>query len=469
MTELTPSFNDQSPLYDQLYRYIVSLIRSGELPAGEKLPSKRRLCEHLGVSLTTVERSYGLLTAEGYLDARPRSGYRVAQLLTLPLASAEPAAPPPLVKESGRHDREEEPSPLDERFSTAAVDTSVFPYATWARLSKEAVYENPDLLQRGEGQGDLALRAELSRFLHQYRGVRCTPDQIIVGAGMEALLWVLLQLLPGATFALEDPGYAALRGLLDNLNWPYVGVAVDEKGMSAQALAESGADVAYVTPSHQFPLGVTTPATRRSELLHWAYARPGRYLIEDDYDSEFRYASRPIPAMQGGDDHGRVIYLGTFSRTLAPSIRVAYLILPPALLEVYRAKFGHGAATVSRFEQEALRRFVASGSYSRHLRRVGHLYRQRRDALVTALSVWGQVSGADAGLHLLFTLPGREEDDLVARAAAAGIQVRGLSQFSLSAPPREGTLVLGFAGLPAAEAPQLAQRLRQALCDGVAL
>ena len=171
-----------------------------------------------------------------------------------------------------------------------------------------------------------------------------------------------------------------------------------------------------MTPSHQFPLGVTTPVGRRSELLRWAYEKPGRYLIEDDYDSEFRYATRPIPAMQGMDRGGRVIYMGTFSRTIAPSIRMAYLILPPGLLEVYRTRFGHQSATVSRFEQETLRRFLTSGAYSRHLRRVGNLYRKRRDALVSALEGWGQVRGADAGLHLLFTLPGREEADLVTRA-----------------------------------------------------
>jgi len=280
---------------------------------------------------------------------------------------------------------------------------------------------------------------------------------------MEALLWVLVQLLPQEVFALEDPGYATLRGLLDNLGRPYVPVPVDERGMAVDRLEESGAQVAYVTPSHQFPLGVTTPATRRSELLRWAYAQPGRYLVEDDYDSEFRYASRPIPAMQGMDGGERVIYVGTFSRTLAPSIRIAYLILPPALLEAYRAKFGHGAATVSRFEQEALRRFLSTGAYSRHLRRVGHLYRTRRDALVTELQGWGEVRGHDAGLHLLFTLPGREEGDLVARAARAGFRVRGLSEYCLKVPARPGTLVLGFAGLPAEEAPQVVRRLREAL------
>ncbi len=451
MTELTPRFEEGSPLYDQLYRYIVAQIRSGALPAGEKLPSKRALAEHLGVSLTTVEKSYGLLTAEGYLESAPRSGYRVTPALTMIPTQPPPAPPRPRQRQQ-----------LSELFSTSAVDTSVFPYATWARLSKEAVYDSPDLLQRGEGQGDWGLRGTLAGFLHQYRGVNCTPEQVVLGAGLEGLMWVLLQLLPRAVFALEDPGYASLRRLLDNLGRPYVPVPVDERGMSGAALARSGADVAYVTPSHQFPLGVATPVARRSELLRWAYEKPGRYLIEDDYDSEFRYASRPIPAMQGLDEGGRVIYVGTFSRTVAPSIRVAYLILPPALVEVYQAKFGHAAATVSRFEQEALRRFLASGAYSRHLRRVGNLYRRRRDALVSALADWGEIRGADAGLHLLFTLPGREERELVERAAGAGFRVRGLGEYCLQARPRPGTLVLGFAGLPEQEAPQAVAALRRA-------
>ena len=177
---------------------------------------------------------------------------------------------------------------------------------------------------------------------------------------------------------------------------------------------------------------------------------------------EFRYTSRPSPAIQGQDEGGRVIYAGTFSRTLAPSIRVAYLILPPPLVEVYRARFGHASATVSRFEQETLRRFLSLGGYSRHLRRVGHLYRSRRDALVHALEGWGEIQGADAGLHLLFTLPGREERELCAQARRAGFQVRGLSEYCMDALPRPGTLALGFAALPAQEAPQAVAELRRA-------
>lgn len=451
MTEFTLEFTGGSPLYDQLYRYVVDQIRAGALVRGEKLPSKRALAEHLGVSLTTVEKAYGLLIAEGYVDSRPRSGCRVAASLA-PLPPGPVLPPPPGPREP----------PLDQSFSTSAVDTSVFPFSTWARLSKEAVYENPSLLQQGDPQGDWGLRASLADILHQYRGVSCVPEQVVLGSGVEGLMCLLLQLLPQALFALEDPGYAALRRLLDNLGRPYVPVPVDERGMSVRALAASGVDAAYVTPSHQFPLGVTTPAGRRSELLQWAHEKPGRYLIEDDYDSEFRYASRPISAMQGLDKGERVIYLGTFSRTIAPSIRAAYLILPPGLLKVYREKLGRTTSTVSRFEQEALRRFLDTGAYGRHLRRVGNLYRRRRNALMEALKGWGEVRGGDAGLHLLFTLPGREDRELVALAAEAGYRVRGLSEYRIAAPVLPSTLVLGFAGLPEERAEQAAGDLRRA-------
>lgn len=451
MTEFTLEFYKGKPLYDQLYRDIIARIRSGELEEGEKLPSKRALAEHLGVSLTTVERAYGILTAEGYLEALPRSGFRVAPSLAAVPAPAPVPAPPERRSET-----------LDQCFSTAAVDTSVFPFSTWAKVSQEAVYENPDLLQRGESQGDWALRAALADFLHQYRGVECAPEQVVLAAGLEGVMWILLQLLPQAVFALEDPGYGSLRRLLDNLGRRWVPVGMDGKGVLVRALEESGADVAYVTPSHQFPLGITTPAGRRGELLRWAYAKPGRSLIEDDYDAEFRYASRPIPAMQGMDVGGRVLYVGTFSRTIAPSIRVAYLILPPELLEAYHRKFRHASATVSRFEQEALCRFLSSGAYGRHLRRAGNLYRKRRDALCAALGGWGEIRGQEAGLHLLFTLPGREETDLVDRAAKAGYRIRGLGEYCVGEDPLPGTLVLGFAGLPEEKAGKAVAELRRA-------
>jgi GntR family transcriptional regulator/MocR family aminotransferase len=434
-----PVFQPGQPLYQQLYRHLVEEIRQGRLRPGDKLPSKRQLCGLLGVSMSTVETAYALLVAEGYLYARPRSGYRVADLLPLAPAPA-PDVPRPAP----------EPSRWRYDCSTSAVDTSVFPFSSWARLTKEAVYENPDLLQRGHVQGDLPLRGALAGLLAQYRGVHCQPEQIVVGAGADYLLSLLLQLLPDhQVVAMEDPGYPAVYATVAHHGRQAAPIPVDDQGMDPAALEASGARLAYVTPSHQFPLGVTMPVGRRSRLLHWAASGPDRYLVEDDYDSEFRYASRPIPALQGLDRSGRVVYLGTFSRSIAPAIRAAYLILPPALLDRYRQMFGQGACTVSRFEQESLRRFLVRGLYGRHLRRTGNLYRKKCILFTQALSAipGAVITGQDAGLHFLLTVPRLSEEELVARAAARSVRVHPLSRYCHALPPRPSTVVLGFAGL----------------------
>lgn len=448
-----PSFNGGTPLYDQLYRHISAAIQSGELAPGAKLPSKRQLCATLGISMSTVETAYSLLAAEGYILSKPRSGFVVARLV--PLAGPAPARSAPVEEAAA-------PSPWKYSFATGAVDTSVFPFSSWARITKEAVYENPELLQRGHPQGDFPLRAALTDFLAQYRGVRCHPDQIIVGAGADYLLSILLQLLPHhQDVALEDPGYPAAYATVLHHGRRVVPIPVDSQGMDPDALGRSPAAIAYVTPSHQFPLGVTMPAGRRSRLLQWA-GEGDRYLIEDDYDSEFRYASRPIPAMQGLDRQGRVVYMGTFSRSIAPAIRVAYMILPPALLERYRAEFPLAASTVSRFEQEALRRFIVQGLYGRHLRRVGNLYRRKCALLTEALSAipGARLSGHEAGLHFLLTVPGFSEEELVARAAARLVRVHPLSQYCHTVPPLPSTLVLGYAGLTEAELAEGARLLQ---------
>lgn len=435
-----PAFSGKQPLYQQLYRHISAAIQAGQIPPGSKLPSKRQLCATLGVSMSTVESAYGMLVSEGYVLARPRSGYIAAEWLALPAPSgapATPAAPEPAAAAFRYH------------FSTGAVDTSLFPFSSWARISKEAVYQNPELLQRGHSQGDAPLREALADFLAQYRGVRCSPEQIIVGAGSDLLFSLLLQLLPECTqVALEDPGYPAAYAVARRQGRAAVPIPVDEDGLDADALERSGARLAYVTPSHQFPLGVTMPAARRSRLLQWA-AKEGRYLVEDDYDSEFRYASRPIPAMQGQDHHESVVYLGTLSRSIAPSIRAAYMILPRPLLARYRAEFPAASCTVSRFEQEALRRFFVQGLYGRHLRRMGALYRKKCALLTTALSALpsARVQGAQGGLHFLLTVPGRSEQDLVRAAARHSVRVHPLSQYCHAVSPLPSTLVLGYAGL----------------------
>ena len=451
-----PVFGGDSPLYDQLYRHIAGAIQSGALAPGAKLPSKRRLCALAGVSMSTVETAYSLLAAEGYVLSKPRSGYVCAHLL-LP-ASAAPAPVP---------EAPQSPDPPRWAYdcSTSAVDVSAFPFSSWARITKEAVYENPGLLQRGHPQGDWPLRAALAQLLAQYRGVRCSPEQVVVGAGADYLLSLLLQLLPEhRSLALEDPGYPAAYAAAALHGREPVPIPVDGQGMDRDALERSGAGLAYVTPSHQFPLGVTMPAGRRSQLLHWAASGPGRFLIEDDYDSEFRWSSRPIPALQGLDRAGRVVYMGTFSRSIAPAIRVAYMILPPALLERYRRTFSHGACAVSRFEQESLRRFLAQGLYGRHLRRTGNLYRRKCALFTEALGAIpsASITGAEAGLHFLLTLPRFSEEELVARAAAQSVRVHPLSRYCHAVPPLPSTVVLGFAGLSEDQLAQAAERLRAA-------
>lgn len=449
----------EGPLYRRLYRYLAGEIRSGRLPPGSRLPSKRQLCAQQGVSISTVETAYEMLAAEGYILSRPRSGFYVCDLLPLPRLEDRgdplPVLPPP--PDRGRPEL---------AFSTGAVDTSIFPFSSWARISKEAVYENPDLLQPGHPQGDLPLRTQLARFLHQYRGVNCAPEQIVLGAGLDYLLGLVIQLLPaGAGVALEDPGYPSAFETVARYGRTPIPLPVDGAGMRPGPLAASAACAALITPSHQFPLGSTMPLSRRAQLLRWAGEQPDRWILEDDYDSEFRYTSRPIPALQGLDKLGRVVYLGTFSRSIAPSIRVAYLILPPELLARYYAQFSRVSCTVSRFEQEALRRFLAGGGYAAHLRRMTHHYRRRLSHLTAVLKDAFPdcaISGDGAGLHFLFTLPRLSEDRLVRRAAQVGVEVHGLSEYCRAAAPLPSTLVLGFAGLDDRSADRAVERLRTA-------
>ena len=304
--------------------------------------------------------------------------------------------------------------------------------------------------------GDPALRQALAEYLSEYRGVQCGPHQIVVGAGLEYLLGLLAPLLPGPA-AVETPGYPRALQVLQNNGVHCCCLPVDEDGLSVEALNRSDAAVCYVTPSHQFPTGVTMPAGRRAELLHWAARRPGgRYIIEDDYDSEFRFDTRPLPSLQGmaGAD-GPVVYLSTCSRSLAPSIRIAYMVLPEHLLPAWRKKYRLYSGTVSRFEQQTLARFITEGYFTRHLARERVAYKARRDALAAALNTAfapGELTlaGLHTGLNLLAKLKDPPSDAALRCAAEAeGVQLSLLSDYDLTgeAPSAAGTLVLGYGSL----------------------
>lgn len=453
------------PLYQQLYDSLARQIRDGRLRCGDRLPGKRSLAGQLAVAVNTVDTAYQMLVAEGYLEARPKSGFFV-----LEYTDALPQPSLPAAEKVVEAAVEKAPPPRFD-LSTGAVDTALFPFRTWGRIQKELLYAGSELLCHGHRQGDPELRRELAAYLRSYRGVACSPEQIVVGAGVEYLLGLLAQLLRGGTAAIENPGYDRPRTILENSGVPCRPVDIDGSGLSPAGLEESGANLCYVTPSHHFPTGVTMPVGRRAQLLRWAAARPGRYILEDDYDAEFRFDMRPVPSLQGmAGPEGPVVYLCTFSKSLAPSIRIACMVLPLGLLERYRAAFGSYASTVSRFEQQTLRRFLEEGYFTRHLARMRGAYKARMEALVRALeAAFGRsrlrLQGRHTGLHLLLTLPeGPGEGAMVASALAAGVRLRGLSGYYMARPERcpENTVVLGYASLRDEEIPGLVEALREA-------
>lgn len=449
------------PLYEQLYRRIAGEIAGGRLRAGERLPSKRKLGEHLRVSVNTVDGAYRMLVDEGYVEARPRSGF-FAAALPAPLAAPPPRPAPDAKPAEGAACRYD--------LRTGLVDPDTFQADLWLKLARKVLSRMGAHLAAGDPQGERVLREGLTRHLREFRALDAAPEQMVVGAGMEYLLGLLAGITgEGAVYALEDPGYPKLRAVLANGGVPMRFVGLDDAGMRPDRLRASGADVAYVTPTHQYPTGVTMPVGRRLELIAWAEERRGRYIVEDDYDSEFRYAGRPVPSMTGLTRSERVVYIGTMSRALAPSTRFAYMVLPPALLAVFRERFGTYACTVSMFEQLLLAEFIGTGMLVRHLNRARALYRRRRERLLAELDrAFGgrvRIRGANVGLHLLATLAGGPgEAAMKTRAAREGVRLAGASDFVASAAARvpRNTVVLGYAALRDADVAAAVRRLAAA-------
>lgn len=446
---LTYSFDPTAkmPLYEQLYRFIRADIINGTLPANEQLPSKRKFALHLQISNITVETAYAQLLAEGYIYAKPRRGYFVHALMISPSSKPKKEqAPPPSAQSVYRFD-----------FRTNIVDTECFPFHTWAKLSRSVLSSFSDrLLLATEPAGAYELRLEIQNYLYQFRGIDVSAEQIIVGAGTEYLIPLVLQLLgEDRTFALENPGYPKLYQIFKNSGASVASIALDSLGLAVSALEKSDASVVYTTPSHHFPLGLVMPASRRMELLHWATQKPNRYIIEDDYDSEFRYTSRPIPALSELDHAERVIYINTFTKSLSPGLRIGYLVLPESLMTVYREKFSRYSSTVPAFEQYTLAKFLKEGYLERHISRSKKIYEQRLHTLLNALkkqfdgAIAYSVSGAEAGLHILLTIQnGMSEKELIYRAKQVGVRLYGLSDYYIAPPTHQTeTLILGYAGL----------------------
>ena len=454
MNELTISLDTKSkiPLYEQIYRYIRRDIRDGRIGSGEKLPSTRALSKHLEISRSTVELAYEQLLSEGYLEAEPCRGYFVAEIeglyqLRSPVRQAEQKSKDP--QKEYRYD-----------FTPSGVDLNSFPYNTWRKLSKECLQDDrAELFRLGDPQGEQGLRSAICNYLHQARGVNCTPEQIIVGAGNDYLLMLLTMVIGREhKVALENPTYVQAYRLFEQLSYDVCTVDMDAKGMNVGQLEASGADIAFVMPSHQYPLGIVMPIKRRMELLRWAEndgleGRP-RYIIEDDYDSEFRYKGKPIPALQGSDSNGKVIYTGTFSKSLAPSIRMSYMVLPEHILKIYQEKCRFISSTVSKVDQMILQKFMEEGYYERHLNKTRALYKNRHDVLISSLRKMKEIleiSGENAGVHLLLHFKTDDsEKDLIEKAAKQGVRVYGLSEYCVKDnedSTGKAVILLGYANM----------------------
>ena len=450
---LTPILDSSAsmPLYEQLYRHIRGEIESGRLAAGERLPSKRALAEHLHISVMTVEGAYQQLEAEGYVYTRPKRGFFVAEVeRPRPAPPAPPAAPAP-----------EAPAwRLD--LASNRVDASRFPVATWARLTRQVLTEDGEALLRPvPHQGLTALRQAIARDLREYKGMAVSPDQIVVGAGAEYLYLLLAQLLGReAVFAVEDPGYPKIRQVYGKCGADCRPVPLDSQGIPPEALEAAGATVVHLSPAHHYPTGLVTPIGRRQALLRWA-ERTDAVIIEDDYDSEFRFTGRPIPTLQSIDTAGRVVYMNTFSQTISPSMRVGFLVLPPRLLERYRRELDFYSCTVPALDQHVLARFLDRGHYEQHLARMRKEYRQRRDAVLSAFRSSPfrdriTISEQGAGLHFLLKLETRDSDAaLQARAVALGVRLGFLSAYAaIPSPAYAHTLVVNYAGPSPAALPE---------------
>ena len=465
MNELTINLHtaSETPLYEQIYQHIKREIQEGRITSGEKLPSSRSLCKYLEVSRSTVELAYEQLISEGYVEAVPCKGYFAAELEGMYRLDVVPA----LVGAEEKTEKKE----WKYDFTPNGVDLNSFPYNVWRRLAKDSLLDDrAEMFRLGDSQGEYGLRSAISRYLYQARGVNAHPDQIIIGAGNDYLLMLLSTVIgQNHKVALENPTYKQAYRLFKSLSYDVCTVDMDEKGMKVANLKSSGADIAFVMPSHQYPLGIVMPMKRRMELLKWAAKDPARYIIEDDYDSEFRYKGKPIPALQGMDQNGCVIYMGTFSKAIAPAIRVGYMVLPEALLSVYLAKGRFYSSTVSRVDQRILAKFISGGYFERHLNRMREIYKGKHDALLGELKPLEkrfEITGEFAGLHVLLKDRKKEpEQQLLEKAAEKKVRVYGLSGFYMErAQAKEmSTIVLGYAGLTEEEIRKGVDLLRKAL------
>ncbi len=456
-------------LYDYLYSCIKKDIFEGKLSANEKLPSKRSLAKNLGISVITVENAYSQLSAEGFVYSIEKKGYYVAELSkwvgsSISQRSIEKA------DDSGKTDE----GHVYADFVSNAVGSEKFPYSQWSRLTRQVLSEqNEMLLRKAPRTGVYELRQAIAEYLYNFRHVSVSPQNIIVGSGTEHLYGVIIRLLGRhKVYAVEDPGYTKLSDILSGDEIECIKVPIDEAGMRMDILSTMDADVVHITPSHHFPTGRVMDIKRRLEFLDWVRGSDERYIIEDDYDCEFRLHGRPIQTLYESDGSDKVIYMNTFSKTLAPSFRISYMILPDKLMRLYNEKMNYMSCTVPNLEQYVLARFMTQGYFERHINRMRVYYRSTRDLLLkeiqnSPLHDISTVHEEDAGLHFLLSIDTCVADhEFLRKAGDYGIRISFLSEYTYDyKPENEHIIIINYSGIKKENIKDAVKRLSWLICD----
>lgn len=450
--------NKKTPLYEQLYSKIKEDITAGRISAGSKLPSKRTLSEHLGISKVTVEAAYSRLIAEGYIFSLEKKGYYAERVSLVPYT--EP-----------REEKITAERHFDADIKSNGVSLEHFPFSVWSKLMREVTLNySREMMAAVPYNGAFCLRKAICEYLAENRGMRVSPSQVIIGAGTEYLYGLIIQLLGfEKRFAIENPSYSRISEVYRAHGIDCLYVDMDNDGVDMKSLEASGADVVHISPAHHFPTGIVTPPKRRFEILEWAAKSESRYIIEDEYDSEFRFTGKPITPMQSADTNNKVIYINTFSKTIAPSIRISYMILPPPLAEEFKNRLGFYSCTVAAFEQYTLASFISDGYFERHIRRMKRYYKLLRDEIIGEIEsspIYDRVKilEPDSGLHFLLKIDTEKSDAELSNACAEqGIRIAFLSEFYVGSSSNEHLALINYSGVNAKEFKKALECLEKAL------
>ena len=456
------------PLYKSLYQFIREDIQSGKLKSNEKLPSKRTLARNLGISTISIENAYDQLICEGYIYSLPKRGYFVAEIENI--NELKPKSVPKSEAKINIHERGKESDLFD--FSSNRVEKENFPFSIWAKILREIISQNESqLLEVSPCGGVRELREAIANHLESFRGMSVNPDQIIVGAGTEYLYGLLTKLLGNdKTYCIENPGYKKLKKIYESNGAKCLAVDMDEQGLSIEKLRTANGQIAHISPTHHFPTGICMPASRRYEMLAWANESEENYIIEDDYDSEFRLKGKPLPPLFSLDIFGKVIYMNTFSKSLASTIRISYMILPEKLANLFYQKLAFYSCTVSTFEQYTLASFISKGFFEKHINRMRLHYGRKRARIIEAIKRYFsenecQIIENDSGLHFIlkFNTPLTDEQ-FKEILSSKGILISSISDFEMNDKPQSShEFILNYSSIDMEKLNSSLKKLREAL------